>query len=102
MKKRNVRVLLALFLVGFLGWRAVTANAQSIVYVPLDDRPYSLDRVLEAAAALGVGIQLPPESFFRGQEGIPDFDGLYEWLASHRKDGPSIVAADGCLFGGLV
>ena len=102
MKKRNVRVLLALFLVGFLGWRAVTANAQSIVYVPLDDRPYSLDRVLEAAAALGVGIQLPPESFFRGQEGIPDFDGLYEWLASHRKDGPSIVAADAFLFGGLV
>jgi hypothetical protein len=101
-KKRNERMLLALFLVGFLALRAAAANAQSIVYVPLDDRPYSLDRVLEAAAALGVRLHLPPESFFRGQEGIPDFDGLYEWLASHRKDGPTIVAADAFLFGGLV
>ena len=102
MGKQNERILLALCLVGFLAWRAVAASAQSIVYVPLDDRPYSLDRVVEAANALRVRLLLPPETFFRGQEGIPDFEGLYEWLASHRKDGPSIVAADAFLFGGLV
>jgi hypothetical protein len=101
-RKHNKKIRLALFLVGILALLAGAASAQSIVYVPLDDRPYSLDRVLEAATALGVGLHLPPESFFRGQEGVPDFDELYEWLASHRKDGPSIVAADAFLFGGLV
>jgi hypothetical protein len=102
MGKPKFRFLMPLFLAGILAFQVQASWAQAVVYIPLDDRPYSLDRVVEAANALRLRLLLPPETFFRGQEGIPDFEGLCEWLASHRKEGPAVVAADAFLFGGLV
>lgn len=96
------RLLAIAWLFGFLVSGGSPAGALTIGYIPLDDRPYSLDRVVEAAEALGVRLLLPPDSFFRGQDGVSDFEGLYEWLASCPKDGAVIVAADAFLFGGLV
>ncbi len=102
MGKAARRSLTILLLLVFMAPCASPAGAQAIGYVPLDDRPYSLDRVVEAAEALGVKLLLPPDSFFRGQDGVSDFEGLYEWLASCPKEGAVIVAADAFLFGGLV
>ncbi len=99
-KGGRLLAILVVFLIPCFLFRK--AEAQSFTYVPLDDRPYSLDRVLEAAEALGVRLALPPDSFFQGRDGIPDFAGLYEWLSSHRGEGPTLVAADAFLFGGLV
>lgn len=98
--KKPLLKLLMLFVL--LPFAAGPAAAGSLVYVPIDDRPYSLDRVIEAARALKVELLLPPAGFFRGQAGVPDFEELYEWLASNSMKDTFVIAADALLFGGLV
>ncbi len=98
-KKPLLRLLTMVLLLPFV---ARPAFAGPIVYVPLDDRPYSLDRVIEAARALKVELLLPPAGFFRGQAGVSDYEDLFRWLASNSSQGAFVIAADALLFGGLV
>ncbi len=103
MTKRMKRRLLKVMCVALsLFFSAGPAAEGALVYVPLDDRPYSLDRVIEAAEALKVELLLPPAGFFRGQAGIPDFEELFQWLAANAKKEAFVIAADALLFGGLV
>jgi uncharacterized membrane protein len=102
MWKSKKLLLKLLFLSVFLVFAAGPAVAGSVVYVPLDDRPYSLDRVIEAARALKVELLLPPAGFFRGQEGVSDFGELFEWLTSNSRRDAFVIAADALLYGGLV
>ena len=101
-KRMKSRLLKGMCFALFLFFSAGPAAAGALVYVPLDDRPYSLDRVIEVAQALKVEVLLPPAAFFRGQAGIPDFEGLFQWLAVNAKKEAFVIAADALLFGGLV
>ena len=100
--KAPLGLLAALVVWGGIAFGQADAASRTVLYLPLDDRPYSLDRVLEVAESLDARLLLPPYSFFRGRDGIPDFEGLYGWLAAHRQEGPAVIAADAFLFGGLV
>jgi hypothetical protein len=94
-------LILIILAVCWLGIPAV--NAQTIVYIPADDRPVNLDYVVDTAKAVGVEIVTPPAIFLgsRGKGGDPD--GLWGWLfekASLADD--VIVSADSLLYGNLV
>ena len=92
--KAPLGLLATLVIWGSVAFGQADAASRIVLYLPLDDRPYSLDRVLEVAEALDARLLLPPYSFFRGRDGIPDFGGLYDWLAAHRQEGPAVIAAD--------
>lgn len=100
--KTMIRMIAILSLIGTFFTPFSRADAKTFVYIPLDDRPYSLDRVIEAASALRVRLLLPPESLVQWKEENPDVGPLYGWLSENLREGPAIVAADAFLFGGLV
>lgn len=67
-------------------WLLVTpVSAQTIVYIPMDDRPVNLEYVVDTAQAAGVDIVVPPKALLgtRGEMGDPE--GLWAWLFAHSR-----------------
>ena len=93
-----------LLMVAAVLWLAVpSVSAQTIAYIPLDDRPVNLDYVVDTAKAAGVDIMVPPAALLgsRGEPGDPD--GLWEWLFAHAPMADEmVVSADSLLYGNLV
>ena len=82
---------------------AATAGAQTIVFVPFDNRPVSLDYVVDTATAAGVEIVTPPAELLgsRTEPGNPD--ALWAWLADNiRTADAAVVSSDAMLYGSLV
>ncbi|HMM22243.1 MAG TPA: DUF4127 family protein [Selenomonadales bacterium] len=96
MKKIILAFLLAAMLVS-------PAAAQTILYIPADNRPVSFSDVADTARAAGVDILVPPESALgnRTQPGAPDE--LWSWLLEHGPEADAIVVSgDSLLYGSLV
>lgn len=113
---RVLVILLALTL--FVTTVPLTASAENVspmlAYVPLDDRPVTVDRVLYAAAAAGFDVRLPDEDLYRtrldGQglnpNGTQHGDGaaIMAWLEEMEAAGCDlyVLHLDQLLSGGLV
>ncbi|CUH96546.1 putative secreted protein [Propionispora sp. 2/2-37] len=79
------------------------ASAKTILYVPADDRPVSLQYVVETVKAANYEIILPPVEFLagRGHEGRPEV--LWQWVRQCAPQADALVlSADTLLYGGLV
>ncbi|MBQ3068982.1 MAG: DUF4127 family protein [Clostridia bacterium] len=118
----SVRRLLALLTVLALMISAIpltasataAENAPLLAYVPLDDRPVTVDRVQYAAAAAGFDVRLPDEALYRtrldGQglnpNGTQHGDGkaIMTWLEGMEASGCDlyVLHLDQLLSGGLV
>jgi len=80
-----------------------TVQAQTILYVPADNRPVSLDYIVDTATAAGAEIITPQRAIVAGRTdpGNPDY--LWSWVLTHCKDADAIVvSADALLYGSLV
>ncbi|MDR3562554.1 MAG: DUF4127 family protein [Negativicutes bacterium] len=78
-------------------------QAQTIMYIPADNRPVSLDYVVDTAKAAGVEIITPQRALIAGRTdpGNPDY--LWNWALSRCKEADAIVvSADSLLYGSLV
>ncbi|MDR3588302.1 MAG: DUF4127 family protein [Negativicutes bacterium] len=78
-------------------------QAQTVLYVPADNRPVSLDYVVDTAAAAGMEILTPQRAIIAGRTdpGNPDF--LWNWVITHCKEADAVVlSADSLLYGSLV
>ena len=78
-------------------------SAQTIVYIPMDDRPVNLEYVVDTAQAAGVDVVVPPKALLgtRGEMGDPE--GLWAWLFAHSRTADAVVAStDSLLYGSLV
>jgi hypothetical protein len=79
------------------------AHAQTIIYIPEDNRPVCLDYVTETAQAAGVNIIAPPATLLAGREYKGNADLLWTWLLDNVKDADAlVVSSDSLLYGGLV
>jgi hypothetical protein len=82
---------------------AAPASAKTILYVPFDNRPVSLENVKDTARAAGVEIITPQHALLAGRasRGNPDY--LWDWLVSCSQQADAIVvSADALLYGSLV
>lgn len=98
----NKRTILLLFFLWLLVVN-VPGYAQTIMYVPFDNRPVSLDYVIDTVAKSGLEILVPPEDDLanRTKSGNPNI--LWQWVFEHANEADSIVvSADALVYGGLV
>lgn len=87
----------------FLVLAASSVSAQTIVYIPIDDRPVNLQYVVDTAKAAGVDIVTPPADLLGSRTRPGDPDGLWSWLFDQAGTADGVaVAADSLLYGSLV
>lgn len=119
-KKILAAVLACLLLVGCGARRTKPmeeepeAAGEKIAYVPLDDRPDNVERVVYLAESLGYILAMPEEDLYRTRlDGQPcnengtqygDMGRLYEWVLEQEAAGCDryILSMDQLLSGGLV
>ena len=94
------KIFLALLLAAML---ASPAAAQTILYIPADNRPVSFGDVVDTARATGVDILVPPEAALGNRTEPGDPDKLWAWLTDHSSEADAIVVSgDSLLYGSLV
>ncbi|MBP2653777.1 MAG: hypothetical protein H6Q73_1346 [Firmicutes bacterium] len=101
MKLRKLIVGFA-FLLSFLIGSAIT-HASTILYVPQDDRPVSLEYVIDTAKAANIKILVPPKEIIasRGKKGDPEK--LWRWIMENGGQADAMVlSGDSLIYGGLV
>lgn len=82
---------------------AAPAAAQTIVFVPFDDRPVSLEYVADTAKAAGIEIVTPPPALLGSRTQPGDPQALWDWLGEHGRTADAVVASsDALLYGSLV
>lgn len=76
---------------------------KKIIYIPLDNRPVSLDYVVQTINFAGENLIVPPESLLASNRQIGDSEGLMNWLIQNctRAD-YAVIATDSLIYGGLV
>lgn len=78
-------------------------QAQTILYVPQDNRPVSLDYVVDTATAAGAEIITPQRALIAGRTSPGNPDYLWDWVFTHCKEADAMVlSADALLYGSLV
>ena len=98
----NKKILLALVFSWLLLVNA-PGYAQSIMYVPFDNRPVSLDYMVDTVAKGGFEILVPPEENIANRTKSANPDLLWQWVFEHANEADSIVvSADALIYGGLV
>ena len=120
MKKRGCSLLLAVILLFLTGCSASPADlpkdipAETLAYVPLDDRPDNVERAVYLAESLGYEVSMPlPDDYQTRLSGQPknengtqygDRGDLYTWVVEQEKAGCDryILSMDQMLSGGLV
>lgn len=81
----------------------VTGYTQTILYVPFDNRPVSLDYVTDTVEKGGFDIIVPPEESLAARKRSANPDQLWEWVFAHSKEADAVVlSADALVYGGLV
>lgn len=79
------------------------ASAQTILYIPADDRPVNLDYVIDTAKNAGIEIVTPPAALVGSLSNMGNADQLWAWLLDHANTADSVVvAADSLLYGNLI
>jgi len=95
---RLIGLILTVFLL-----MAVPVQAQKLLYVPADNRPVSLNYVVDTFQAAGTTILTPPDDLLASRNQWGEADRLWSWVEEHCLEADSIVlSADSMLYGGLV
>lgn len=120
MKKRGLAAVLACVMLAGCGMSQTPAvepaevDGPTVAYVPLDDRPDNLERVVYLANSLNYQLEMPEEDWYRTKlDGQPlnengtqygDRAKLYEWVLEQEENGCDryILFVDQLLSGGLV
>jgi hypothetical protein len=103
MKKRMTCFLLIAVFVFLGGVSVAQAQAKTILFVPIDDRPVSLQYVVDTAHAAHLNIMVPPEKLLasRGRKGQPDK--IWQWVMENCRQADALVlSSDTLIYGGLV
>lgn len=79
------------------------AEAETVLFIPIDDRPVSLEYAVDTVKAANLEILTPPVEYLAGRNRKGDADKLWQWLNEHAKQADAIVvSADSLIYGGLV
>lgn len=82
---------------------AFAAKIQKMIYIPIDNRPVSLDYVEETFSFYGIELITPPENLLSTHNHSGNPEALMKWLLKNaNKSDIAIIAADSLIYGGLV
>jgi len=96
------RILVVLFLL-LLVVNVPVYAAQTIMYVPFDNRPVSYNYVIDTVEKGGFEILVPPENYLAARTRNANPEQLWEWVFAHAKEADRVVvSADALVYGGLV
>lgn len=91
-----------LFLVALM-LQLSAVQAATIVYVPQDDRPVSLDNVVDTAEAAKLTVLTPPADLIASRDKKGDPDKLWQWVDDYAGQADALVlSGDALIYGGLV
>jgi len=100
MNSKRVTALLTFLLLVVVN---VSGYAQTIMYIPFDNRPVSLDYEVDTVTKGGFDILVPPEDVLANRTKSANPEVLWQWVFDHVNEANSIVvSADALIYGGLV
>lgn len=101
----NKKVYLAIMvtIVSLVWGHATKVEAETILYVPQDDRPVSLKYTVETAEGAGYDVITPPMYLISGKNYKGQADKIWDWVKenAHRAD-VMVLSTDTLIYGGLV
>lgn len=101
----NKKVYLAIMvtIVSLVWAHATKVEAETILYVPQDDRPVSLKYTVETAEGAGYDVITPPMYLISGKNYKGQADKIWDWVEenAHRAD-VMVLSTDTLIYGGLV
>jgi hypothetical protein len=84
-------------------WAGPIAEAATVGYVPMDNRPVNLEYVVDSVRAAKIGINAPDESYIAARDRSGDVSGLWQWVfAQAATTDALVVSTDSLIYGGLV
>ncbi|VBB07818.1 Hypothetical protein LUCI_3083 [Lucifera butyrica] len=96
-------VLLIVLMMFSLAMQPVQAKAETILFVPADNRPVSLEYVVDTARNAGVNLLTPPNDLLGSRTSPGNPDALWDWVFNHSQEADAIVVSgDSMLYGSLV
>lgn len=99
-KKRWLLGIVTALLVGFASPKAL---AETILYVPQDDRPVSLDYTVDTVQDAGYTVITPPRELISGSNFHGEADKIWQWVDNNIKNADIMVlSTDTLIYGGLV
>lgn len=82
---------------------AMNAQAETILYVPQDNRPVDLLYTVSTAKDAGYTVLTPPEHIISGSDFHGDADAIWRWVDENAsKADIMVLSTDSLLYGGLV
>jgi hypothetical protein len=96
------------WIIMFIFWGACfvpfpVAAAGTILYVPIDDRPVSLDYTVDTTKAANLTVLVPPTEYLASRDHQGDPEKLWQWVNDHCQEADSLVlSTDSLIYGGLV
>ncbi|HEY3426733.1 MAG TPA: DUF4127 family protein [Negativicutes bacterium] len=79
------------------------AQAKTILFVPADDRPVSLEYIADTGKAAQLTILVPPAELLASRGLSGESDELWGWVMDNcRQADAMVIAADSVIYGGLV
>ncbi len=101
MKNVSAKVMAAMAAV--ILWSTPVSQAETILYVPQDDRPVSLSYTVSTAQGAGYTVLTPPVYMISGKTFQGNADELWSWVESHASQADAMVlSTDSLVYGGLV
>lgn len=101
MSKKWLRT--ALMVSALVGGAVIQVDAETVLYVPQDDRPVSLKYTVETAEDAGFTVLTPPQNLISGKTYQGYADQMLDWVEQNagRAD-VMVISTDSLIYGGLV
>jgi len=100
LKKRWYRVLVCSL---YLFTVVTLAEARTLLFVPADNRPVSLEYAVDTVKAANFNILVPPEEYLAGRGRTGEPEQIWDWLNENASKADALVlSADTLIYGGLV
>lgn len=78
-------------------------DARTILLVPQDDRPVSLDYTVSTAEKAGYTVLTPPKGYLSGKNYQGSPDQVWRWVEQHMREADAaVISTDTIIYGGLV
>ena len=95
--------LLAGLLATAILWGTDQASAETILFVPQDNRPVSLAYTVDTATGAGYTVITPPEYMISGRNYHGEADEILQWVSDNAsKADIMVLSTDTLVYGGLV
>ena len=96
-------LLFSLLLLSFSSAQAEENKKETLLFLPLDNRPVCSSYVAKTMEAAGYKVLLPPDKYLASYNRNGSPDELWKWLVSRAPQADAaVISTDSLIYGGLV